>query len=381
MKSLITMAISLIVSMNVFSQSDTLYIKGGQTLPCQITKETESQYRLKVPGANGQMVNSYLLKSLVDSVYRDTSKASGKKQKKVKEEELVVSEPNTEATENQQPKEKAWRLTGAFGISLSNIMDFNNPYSADKKSLSLNTSLDLMATYGKANNKLKMSHELHYIFGVQKEGLSSGYPIQRAQDAVNTLHDVSVGLGKKNKWNINVIAKAGSSFFTIYDGDYFKDINSLGRIQAFASPYKVGMAPGFKYQPNDYLRISLSPYSFELTGVKNNEISSKGIYITELNSSGNYKKSVYKRMGAEMNIWFDRSVKQWLEMQYRLSVSSDYIEKIGKNGFLDALFITRVKIFKDIYLTHRAALDNNLSGNFWKPHFNQNIKVTYTKSF
>jgi len=136
--------------------------------------ETESQYQVRKLGENGQMVNSCLLKSLVDSIYLDTTKPSGKKHKKAKEES-IISEPNAETTQNEQPKEKAWKLTGAFGINLSNVMDFNNPYNADKRSLSLNTSLDLMATYGKATNKLKMSHELHYIFGVQKEGLSSCY--------------------------------------------------------------------------------------------------------------------------------------------------------------------------------------------------------------
>ena len=68
-------------------------------------------------------------------------------------------------------------------------------------------------------------------------------------------------------------------------------------------------------------------------------------------------------------------------MQYRLSLSSDYFEKFGKNGLMDGLFITRIKIIKDIYLTHRLELKNNLAGNLLKPYFNQSILLSYSKAF
>lgn len=384
MKTIYCIIITSFFFLQSNAQFDTLFLKGGQTLIVKIIKEANDQYHFTFADENTQTVKSSLLKVLIDSVHF-TNNVSGKKatKKKAKKEKAQSDSNSGDVNNSQQsPKEKRWHFNSTIGANVSNTMDFNDPYgSPDKKSLALNLSFDFGANYGKPEVKFKMTHELHYMFGLQRSGFTSGTYLQRVQDDVNTLHDISIGLGKKNRWNANLIVRANSSFFTIFDGNYFKDITMLGRIQAFASPYKLNVAPGFKYQPNQYLRLSLSPYSFEVFGVKNNEVSTKGIYITDVDASGNFKKTLFKRLGAELNIWYDRNVKQWLEMQYRLGISSDYIEKVGKNGLLDGLFITRVKIFKQIYLTHRATVQNNLAGNFWKPHFNQNIMLSFNKSF
>ena len=368
----------LLCSINTYAQSDTIFVKSNQQILCTNIKETVEQYNFKYLNAENVKAKSSILKYLVDSVKyfmpvvdSNTFVTAKKKIKKTKSAE----------TPNQTPPEKPWKKTISFGINLGNVLEFNNPGSADKKNLSLNVSLDLGLNYRKHGRKFAMTNELHYLFGLQKEGLTAGTHIQRVQDDLATLHDISFGFRKNNKWNFNVIIRSTTSIFEIFDGDYFKNFTTLGRIKGFASPYDITVAPGIKYQPNEHFRVSLSPYSFNLYGVKNQEVSSKGIFITDLDASGNYKSFLYKRLGAEVNFWFDKRVKQWLEMQYRLSFSSDYFEKFGKNGLMDGLFITKVRIIKDIYFTHRLALKNNLSGNLLKPYFNQSILLSYSKAF
>lgn len=356
---------------NVHAQSDTIYLKSGQQLFCTITKETTQQYFFKYTDESTQMTKSAILKMFVDSVARQQkSLATRKQQKKVNS----VSE-----TSPTSGKDHYWKENSVLGLGLSNTMDFNNPYSPDKKSLSANLTLDLSAAYRKPSSALQMTHELHYILSLQKESLNSGTHIQVIQDNVATLHDVAMRLGAKSKWHLNVIGKLNTSVFTVFDGNYFKNYTGLNKIQGFLSPYKLNIAPGIKYQPTPSLGISISPYSFEIAGVKDPVIRAKGLYITDLDASGNYKKNVFKRLGAELNIWYDKSIKEWLQMQYRIGVSSDYIENVGRNGQLDGLFITRVRIIKNIYLTHRATLQNNLAGNFWKPHYNQVFLLSYNK--
>jgi hypothetical protein len=375
MKYLFTL-FSVLFGLKAIAQTDTIFAKGNQQILCTKIKETKEQYSFTFLTVGNTKGKSSILKYLVDSVKHfvliaDTSKGT----KKSKKRKQVI------AVQEQTLKEKPWHKSIAFGINLGNVLEFNNPGSADVKNLSLNTSLDLGLNYKKQGKKFEMTNELHYLFGIQKEGLSGGTHIQKVQDDLATLHDISIGIGKNNKWNFNLIIKSATALFAIFDGTYFKDYNTLGRIKGFASPYDITVSPGIKFQPNQYFRISLSPYSFNLYGIKNSEITSKGIYITDVDAGGNYKNFLYKRLGAEINFWYDRRIKEWLDIQYRLGFSSDYFEKIGKNGLMDGLFITKIKIIKDIYLTHRASLKGDFSVTPFKPYYNQSILLSYSKNF
>ena len=226
-----------------------------------------------------------------------------------------------------------------------------------------------------------MTNELHWTVGIQKSGLSGGTHIQRATDNINTLHDFSFAINKSNKWNFNLILKTNTSIFTIFDGDYFKDYNNNGKTQAFLNPYEVTISPGIKYQPDKYFRLSISPYSINLYGLTNQQIANTGFYTQTFDATNNYNLFVFKQLGAALNIWYDRKIKKWLEMQYRLGVSSDYFSKIVKNGLMNGLFITKVKLIKNVYLTHRAILKADFTMKPFKPYYSQTILLSYTKSF
>lgn len=279
-----------------------------------------------------------------------------------------------------EPKVKNWHYTAALGISVIHVSEWNNPSGTNAKNISFQGAIDLSAQYQKEKHPFEMSNEMHYQLGIQKEGIRSSNPIQRLQDDINSLHDLSYGIGKQNTWNINAILRSNTSVFSIYDGNYFKDMYGSGSIQQFASPYELNVAPGVKYQPNSSLRISLSPYSFQLYGIKSNEIVAKGIYITDTSANGQFKNLIYTRKGAELNIWYDKQIKNRLELQYRLGLSSDYFEKFGQNGMLDGLFITKLKLFKNLYLTHRATLKSKAEANFRKPYYNQSLLLSYSLS-
>lgn len=278
------------------------------------------------------------------------------------------------------PKEKALKATLALGLNISHFMELNANPGPDKKNFSGSGSLDLGLNYKKEGARFEMTNELHWMLNLQKAGLSDTQYIQRVNDDLKTLHDFSLGLTKGNKLNVNLIAKATTSVFTIYDGDYFKDVNHTGKIQAFLSPYEVTLSPGIKLQPDKYLRVSVSPYAMSFYGVEDSQIASTGRYIHDTDANGHYVRFINKQLGAEVNIWYDRQIGSWLELQYRISISSDYFDKIGKNGLLDGLFITKIKLFKDLYLSHRAELKGDFSQKPFKPYYGQTILLSYTKS-
>jgi hypothetical protein len=410
------------------SQNDTIFLKANQKIVCTQIKDSANQYHFLYHAGDTTILQGSILKVLVDTVKyskflgqglllpdsirtKNKSIRTGDSIKVITKSVLPVINPAIDSTTIKPPNqetqqatdqsvksenkkkskaekqaenssgEKFWQFSFAYGINLGNILEFNNPAGPDKKNFTLNTSVDLALNYRNPNRKFGMTNEIHYLLGIQREGLTSGNYSQIIQDQLTTFHDFSVGLGKKNKFNVNLILKSTNAVFNQYDGYYFKDVNNLGLIQAFASPYNIIVSPGFKYQPSMFFRISVSPYSFQLYGVKNLEIANKGIYITEMDQAGKYKRFQFNRQGAEVNFWLDKQVKEWLTMQYRLSFSSDYITNFGKNGLMDGFFITKIRIVKNIYLTHQATIKSDLAVNFLSPHYNQMILVTFSKSF
>ena len=297
---------------------------------------------------------------------------------------IVPETPNKDLTPTSSDdiKEKNNKFSFAFGLSLGNLLEFNNPSgTADKNSFSFNGSFDFMHRYEKPSAIFTTSNELHYTLGIQKEDIGPNNYLQRSQDNLQTLHDYSFAFTKKRKWNINLIAKTNLPLFSIFDGEYFADWNALGKIQAFASPYSLTLSPGIKYNASEAFRISISPYSSEFYGVLNTEVSNKGIFISDTTASGSFKKHIIKKQGVEMNIWFDKRVKEWLDMQYRVSFNSDYKGGIFRNGAIDGLLITKIKLIKNVYLTQRVTIANSLTNNFLKPYLTQNVQLSYSQNF
>ena len=365
--------IFLLNAVNLFAQKDLLIKKDSAEIRCKILKATGSKYTYAFIDSGSKVIKTTILKLLVDTIQYnryDTNLVTHK----------LFNEKIPAVTENEsQPG--PYKFTIGIGLNIGNILEFNSASGADKKSFSVTSALDLGLDRYKEGSRFSMTNELHWTVAVQKSGLTSGTHIQRATDDISTLHDLSFAINKSNKWNINLIAKTNTSVFTIFDGDFFKDYNNNGKVQGFLSPYEVTFSPGIKYQPNDYFRFSISPYSVSLYGLRSQQIANTGFYTQTIDANNNYTLFVFKQLGAELNIWYDRKIKKWLEMKYRLGISSDYFKNIARNGIMDGLFITKVKLIKNVYLTHRAILKGDFTSKPFKPYYNQTILLSYAKSF
>lgn len=371
LQSVLTILV-LFATSNLLAQKDLMHKKDSTEIRCKIVMETPTMYTYAFVNAKNKVKKTTILKSTVENVEYN------KYDKNVVEDQLFTDEASIVLEEEPV---KSYQYSFALGLNLSNVLEFNAPSGPDKKSFSATTTLDLGLDYYKEDSRFAMTNELHWIFAVQKSGISGSDHIQRVSDDLTTLHDFSFSLSKNSKWNANLIVKNSTSIFTIYDGDYFKDYNNNGKIQGFLSPYQVVLSPGIKYQPNDYFRLSLSPYSVSLYGLTSQQIANTGFYTQTFDVNGDYDLFVFEQKGAELNVWYDRKYKKWLEMQYRLGFSSDYFSEADTTILMDGMFITKVRIFKNIYLTHRAVLKGDLLETPLKPYYKQTILLSYAKSF
>jgi hypothetical protein len=371
LKSIMTFVI-LFSTTTLLAQKDLMHKKDSTEVRCKILTETPSMYTYAYINAKNNVKKTNILKSVVENVEYN------KYDKNLVEDQLFTDAAPIVYTEEP---EKSYQYSFGLGLNVSNILEFNAPSGPDKKSFSATTTLDLGLDYYKEGNRFAMTNELHWTLAVQKSGISGSDRIQRVADELNTLHDFSYTLSKNSKWNANIIVKNSTSVFTIYDGDYFKDYNNNGKIQGFLSPYQVVLSPGIKYQPNDYFRLSLSPYSVSLYGLTSQQIANTGYYTQTYDTNGDYDLFVFDQLGAELNIWYDRKYKKWLEMQYRLGFSSDYLSNEDITVSMDGMFITKIRIVKNIYLTHRAILKGDLLETPFKPYYKQTILLSFAKSF
>ncbi len=361
---------------NLFAQHDLIFKKDSTEIRCKILKAKGAKYSYAFIDSTQKILKVTISKNLVDSVEYNKYDSN-----LVNDKIFGNNENVTDQKDEIEPVAKPWQFNLGIGFNVGHILALNPASGPDKNSFSGTCAIDLGLNYFKEGKRFFMTNELHSIVSVQKEGLGSGAHIQRATDELSTLHDFSLAMNKSNKWNFNLIVKTATSIFTIFDGDYFKDFNNNGKIQAFLNPYQVTISPGIKYQPNEQFRISISPYSINLYGLTNQQIANTGFYTQSQDVNNNYSLFEFKQLGAELNIWYDRKVKNWLEMQYRLGISSDYFTNIAKNGLMDGLFITKVKIIKNVYLSHRASLKADLSGKPFRPYYNQTILLSFAKNF
>lgn len=374
-KHLITL-IFLFQSASVFAQQDVIFKKDSTEIRCKILKEKKDKYFYAFVDSANNVAKATISKSFVDSVQYNKYDSNLVSNAIFKSEEVN----NADNTDEDSPA-KAYQFYFGIGLNVGHILELNPPSGSDKKSFSGTCALDLGLNYLKEGNRFSMTNELHWTLSVQKAGLTSAAHLQRSTDDLSTLHDFSLAMNKSNKWNFNLIAKTNTSIFTIFDGDFFKDFNNNGKTQGFLNPYSVTLSPGLKYQPNDYFRLSISPYSVSIYGLTNQQIANTGFYTQTHDINNNYDLFEFKQLGAELNIWYDRKVKNWLEMQYRLGISSDYFTNIARNGLVDGLFITKVKLIKNVYLSHRASLKGDLAGKPFKPYYTQTILLSFSKTF
>lgn len=258
--------IFLFTAVQVSAQRDVIFKKDSTEIRCSILKTKGAKYTIAFIDSNNKVVKATLAKVYVDFV--QYNKFDSNLVSHVLFNTKIYKEDNA-----QEEEVKPYQFTFGIGLNVGNILEFNSSSGPDKKSFSATSALDLGLNYYKEGERFAMTNELHWTISVQKSGLTSATHTQRVTDDLVTLHDFSFAMNKSSKWNFNLIAKTNTSIFTIFDGDYFKDFNHKGKIQGFLNPYEITLSPGIKFQPDNYFRLSISPYSVSLYGLNDQQIA------------------------------------------------------------------------------------------------------------
>ena len=159
-----------------------------------------------------------------------------------------------------------WRINGKAGF-VFNQVSLTNWAAGGQNSLAGNISYNMTANYAK--NKWKWDNAIVLGYGLSKQG----------EDALNKTDDqillnTSLGYEMGNSpWYANFNANFRTQFA---DGFNLPDDSTL--VSTFMAPGYLVTGLGFKYEPNDDFKFSISPLTNKSTFVLNDALSAQGAY-------------------------------------------------------------------------------------------------------
>jgi hypothetical protein len=275
-------------------------------------------------------------------------------------------------------KAKVWQMNLTFGLNGSYAKNTNVAPGTGQEGLSATLTFDL--NIAKKEGRFISSNEFHYVSSFFKSGEKNSR-VNKTSDNLLTLHDWAIRNGNDSKWHINCIVKFITPLISTFKGGLFTSVDPKQiKIEKFGNPYDINLAPGIKYALfNKKLNLSISPYAIRFYGVTEQSIADQNIYEIGAIDSISGKKLKYKKekKGAEINIWFDYAVKDILTFEYRVDISSKYSDTPLQEGLFNALLITKLKLVKNLFLTHRANLNGVLEQDPQKPEWKQTWLLSY----
>ena len=273
-----------------------------------------------------------------------------------------------------------WEKSFGIGLSLSHTLNVNAPAnSAPKEGFGSTVSIDAMLNYIKENSRFQMRNDLSWTMALYKA--NSQMPTQNTSDILLTNHDFALSFQKSGNWYFNLILNTETSILTLFENNYLRDQNAIGPIQSFLNPYSLTINPGIKYEINNGLGISISPYVLKIRGVTSQSIADKDIFFQDRDnrilSDGHYKKTFQEELGAGLQIWIDKRIGKWLAINYKIIANSNYLENMFKNGTITGQFTTNLFVYKGFGITHKGLLKGNFVQSPFKPFYNQVIVLSY----
>jgi len=279
-------------------------------------------------------------------------------------------------------KTPMWNYDIVFGLNGSYTNNSNVPGGTSQNGFSGTTTVDIYVN--KSEGKFLSANEFHYQASFFRAGEKNANVI-KSYDIMYSLHDWSIRNGPTSRWNLNFIAKVSTPLIRSYKDGLLKrlDENIVTALEKPGNPYDVSFAPGFKCIISKKLNISLSPYALRFYGVTDRALADLGIYDTGGIDvqTGRYHLSKKETKGAELNIWFDWNLHEKLICEYRVDLSSKYSSSIFTEGLFNGFFTTKIRLVKNLYLTHRTILNGIIEQRPLKPELRQTVLLSYSLAF
>jgi len=221
--------------------------------------------------------------------------------------------------------QKLWRKGGLYSLNLSQGSLTNWAAGGDEFSLAVSSILNLYGFYKKG--KHSWDNTLDFNLGyVRTTSLGS----RKNDDRIDLLS--IYGRSVAPKWNLSGLLNIRSQLFKGYT--YKNDVKSFA--SAFLSPGYLLASIGMDYKPGDHFSLFMSPAAARWVFVKDDSLSSKGLYGVE---PGKHSRSEF---GAFVSANYLNEFNKTVSYKGRLDLFSNYRHNPEK---ID-VYMTNVLLFK-----------------------------------
>lgn len=229
---------------------------------------------------------------------------------------------------------KTWKKGGLYGINISQGSLSNWAAGGDDFTLSINSVLSLFAFYKK--DKHSWDNTLDFNLGyVRTTSLGS----RKNDDRIDILS--KYGYALNSKLNVAGLVNFRSQLFKGYT--YPENVKTFS--SAFLSPAYVLFSPGLDYRPTSNLSIFVSPATVRWTIVKDDTLSSRGLYGVDTGSHVNTE------VGAFASINYFKEFNKIVTYKGRLDLFSNY-KSNPQNIDLYMTNVLNVKLSKVLSMTY-----------------------------
>ncbi|MBN8863696.1 MAG: DUF3078 domain-containing protein [Sphingobacteriales bacterium] len=230
--------------------------------------------------------------------------------------------------------QKTWKKGGLYGINISQGSLSNWAAGGDDFTLSINSVLSLFAFYKK--DKHSWDNTLDFNLGyVRTTSLGS----RKNDDRIDILS--KYGYALNSKLNVAGLVNFRSQLFKGYT--YPEEVKTFS--SAFLSPAYVLFSPGLDYKPTGNLSIFVSPATVRWTIVKDDTLSSRGLYGVDTGSHVNTE------VGAFASINYFKEFNKIVTYKGRLDLFSNY-KSNPQNIDLYMTNVLNVKLSKVLSMTY-----------------------------
>ena len=231
---------------------------------------------------------------------------------------LIVTIPALVWSQEQPPKNWAW--TGITGLNL-NQASFSNWTAGGVNSVAFSALGKFSGNYKK--NKLTWNNNLNLLYGMVK---NQGETLKKNDDNIELISVVGTDISKN--WALTGYVSFRSQFTDGFDKD-----NDTLRISNFMAPGYLTLSPGFRFKPNDWFYIILSPATARFTLVMDQTLANQGSFgVTpaEKDTNGVIIKNgenILIYFGPFLEAYMKKEVVKGLTLESRLKILYTFINR------------------------------------------------------
>lgn len=230
---------------------------------------------------------------------------------------------------SQEQPSKYWVLNSITGLNL-NQASFNNWTAGGVNSVAFSGLAKSSANY--KMDKLTWNSNLNLMYGMVK---NQGETLKKGEDIIELISVLGTDITKT--WAFTGYISFRSQFAEGYDKD-----NDTIRISKFMAPGYLTLSPGFRYKPNDWFYIILSPVTAKFTFVMDQTLADQGSFgVTpaEYDSidGGRVKvkdgENVLIYLGPFIEAYIKKEVSKGLTYESRLNIMYTFLNRDNLQPF------------------------------------------------